>query len=100
MKHKYLLFGRKFPFSPLSFLFTYGNFVYNSEENIRQRIRALSCEDLGAISKRLDSKSLEKKDSETIKEEVSIFDALDGLLGGREVVWHKVFENSFRISEK
>ncbi len=62
----------------------------NAEETIKQKILALSCKELEAISKRLDSNSLEDKDSETIKEAVSIFDALGDLVGDRELVWSKV----------
>jgi len=72
----------------------------NTEKHIRQKLLAFSCKDLGSISKRLNSNSLETKDIETIQEAVSIFDAIGDLLGDRELVWRKVFENSFRTPEK
>ena len=65
----------------------------NSEEHIREKLRALSCEDFEAILKRLDSKSLKDKDIETITEAVSLLNDMGDLLGDRELVWRKVFEN-------
>ncbi len=67
-----------------------------THNNISKRILALSCKDFVAISKRLDSNSLEKNDIEA----VSIFDAISDLLVNRKVLWRKVFENRFRIPEK
>jgi len=67
-----------------------------THNNISKRILALSCKDFVAISKRLDSNSLEKNDIEA----VSIFDGISDLLGNREFLWRKVFENRFRIPEK
>lgn len=67
-----------------------------THNNISKRILALSCKDFVAISKRLDSNSLEKNDIEA----VSIFDGISDLLVNRELLWRKVFENRFRIPEK
>jgi hypothetical protein len=67
-----------------------------THNNISKRILALSSKDFAAISKRLDSNSLEKNDIEA----VSIFDAISDLLVNRELLWRKVFENRFRIPEK
>ena len=94
MRHVYLLSGRRCPFNTL-FFSSVMLILCMTHNNISKRILALSSKDFAAISKRLDSNSLEKNDIEA----VSIFDAISDLLG-RALLWRKVFENRFRIPEK
>jgi hypothetical protein len=65
----------------------------NSEEHIREKLRALLCEDFYAILNSLDSKSPEDRDIETITEGVSLLNDMGDLRVDRELVWRKVFEN-------